>query len=478
MKPIFKNLFCTGLAAWGCLSAGSPAWADPVPSPEDIKLPGFNRQRPSAVTYTIKNYSVSGNTSVSARSAAVVKDVLPNGLVCLNAEEPGSDMVVIDWLVRCGVSQEGSNLQGYNGLILQILNNRISEDSGDDVTEITGSMVDDGPSQDFSRLSITASPANAMFMLRRLCRAAAQDSFTEEEVERARQDTLNRMGDSGGTNGELYSIFLSCFYQLHPYKRTPQAVPVILKRATAADITDYYRKNFTPDRTVITAAGKINGRTVFETVREHLSKARPAAEKIMEVQWEPHASEREVYLYSSSELAWVLLGYQAPPLLSSDYAAMKVVYGVLGAGLSSRLWMELREKRGLAYEVGARYPELLGPSHLLCNVVTKPTSAGVARRRMLAEVKRLREEGITQNELDEAKEKLLGMYLLERESLSGRALHLGMAELSGLGFNADALFVQELQRVTTDDVKRAAERYLIEPTLIVARPGGRLYFDW
>ena len=198
----------------------------------------------------------------------------------------------------------------------------------------------------------------------------------------------------------------------------------------------------------------------------------------MEVQWEPQASEKEVYLYSQSELAWVLLGYQAPSLQSSDYAPMQVIYGALGAGLSSRLWTQLRENRGLAYEVGARYPELLGPSHLLCHVITKPSSVGIARRRMLAEIDKLKKDGMSELELAETKEKLLGMYLLERESMSGRALHLGMAELSGAGYESDARKLQELQRVTVADVKRVANEYLREPTLIMARPGGRFYFDW
>ena len=80
--------------------------------------------------------------------------------------------------------------------------------------------------------------------------------------------------------------------------------------------------------------------------------------------------------------------------------------------------------------------------------------------------------------LEYTKEKLLGMYLLERESMSGRALHLGMAELSGAGYESDARKLQELQRVTVADVKRVANEYLREPTLIMARPGGRFYFDW
>lgn len=476
MPKIFtKIMVCFMLTV--CLSLAAYAEGGEDKGLKLPSLPNFNR--PSSATYKIDNFSISGSSAISASASAVKKHVLPNGLVCLTLEAPNENLVVLDYLVRCGVSQEGSNLQGYNFLILKMLNNRISDDDeGDDVVEITGTLVDDGASSDYSRLSITTSPVNYMFMLRRLCKAVANPNFSEAELNRAREQTLNRMGEGGGTSDQLYDIFLSCFYRLHPYKRSPQVVPVILKRATAADVSDYFKNNFTSDRTVITAAGRLNGQKVREEVALNCSAMVPAKEKILEVQWEPQASEKEVYLYSQSELAWVLLGYQAPSLQSSDYSAMQVIYGALGAGLSSRLWTELRENRGLAYEVGARYPELLGPSHLLCHIITKPGSVGIARRRMLSEINKLKKEGMSELELTETKEKLLGMYLLERESMSGRALHLGMAELSGAGYESDARKLQELQRVTVADIKRVANQYLKEPTLIMARPGGRFYFDW
>ena len=168
-------------------------------------LPSYNR--PTSATYKIDNLSLSGTSAASAATKKKKKYVLPNGLACLTLEAPSENLVVLDYLVRCGVSQEGSNLQGYNFLILKMLNNRISDDSeGDDVVEITGTLVDDGASADYSRLSITTSPVNYMFMLRRLCKAVSNPNFSEAELQRAREQTLNRMGEGGGTSDQLYDI--------------------------------------------------------------------------------------------------------------------------------------------------------------------------------------------------------------------------------------------------------------------------------
>lgn len=445
---------------------------------QGLPYPVSNSKAESSKTYTIGNYGLSGSSSLFTHSL-VNRNVLSNGFVCLTLEIPEKNLVCFEYLVRCGVSQEGSNLQGFNNLILKMLSDRITADSeNDDVVEITGSVVEDGASQDFCRISIVTAANNGAFMLRRLCRAVSQGEFSSEEVERARKSILGIVGESSGTSGRLYDIFLSAFYRLHPYKRSTQSVPVILKRLTAEEVNAYYRKNFTSDRSVLTAAGKFNVKNTLDTVKEYCQKLKPSSEKIIEVQWEPQAVEKEVYLYSQSELAWVLVGYQAPELQSPDYPAMQIIYGALGAGLSSRLWTELRENRGLAYEVGARYPDLVGPSHLLCHVITKPTSAGVARRRILSEIERLKKEGMSREELEETKEKLAGAFLAERESLSGRALHLSMAELAGAGGDSEASYLKNLQAVTSEDIKRVADKYLREPTIIIARPGGRLYWDW
>lgn len=430
-------------------------------------------------TYKLDNYSIPGQTNNLTSSGLVKRTVLPNGLVILVQESNYEDIVAIEVLARCGLSQEGSNLQGYTNLVLQILEERIAADAdGSDAVEITGSVVQSEATPDYARLSLVTTSTYSSQLIKRLCSALTKREFSSQEVEKQKKRVLDVIDNSGGAFAQLYEIFLANFYRYHPYKRTNKGVAAVIRRATAEDVSAFYQHCFVADRMVVSVSGKVMPTTIVSNLTKQLSSLVPVQENLVEVQWEPQAVEREVYLSASSSVAWVVLGYPAPEMLSVDYAPMQVVYGALGDGLSSRLWTELREKRGLAYELGATYPDLIGPSHLLCYIVTRPTSVGEARRRIIAEVRNMRENGVTQKELEETKRKLLGNYLLRRETNTGRALSVACAELSGAGFEADNRFVRDLQAVSTQDVQRVANKYLTEATLIVARPGGRLYFDW
>ncbi|MCR5661030.1 MAG: insulinase family protein [bacterium] len=429
-------------------------------------------------TYKLGTYSLPSQSRQVFTQSSVTRTMLANGMSILVQELPYDNTAAIEVLIKCGLSQEGSNHQGLTGFILEILSDRITRDaSGDDIAEMTGSSVETEATPDYARISVKLLAGNTNLLIDRIAAAFSQRSFNNEEIERARRRLLTALEGGQGAHGQLYDLFLSNFYRYHPYKRTTKGSPAIIKRADAQELASFFNEFFVPNKMVFVISGDVNSAACAKRVSAGFSALTPCKDNTIEVQWEPKASEKEIYLSTSSNLAWVFLGYPAPEMQSADYAAMKIVYAALGQGLSSRLWYELRETRGLAYELGALYPDLYGPSHMLCYIVTKPASVGEARRRMIGEVKRMRDQGMGQAELNETKNKLIGDYLLHRESNSGRALHFAAAELAG-GYEADLRFLSDLDRVTVDDVNKAAKKYLDKATLIVARPGGRMYFDW
>jgi predicted Zn-dependent peptidase len=84
---------------------------------------------------------------------------------------------------------------------------------------------------------------------------------------------------------------------------------------------------------------------------------------------------------------------------------------------------------------------------------------------------------VGQVELDESRRKVVGNYLLERETNSGKAFHLALSESAGVGFEFEAAFLKEVESVTPAEVLEVAKKYLDNCTLIVARPPGRIYWD-
>ena len=168
--------------------------------------------------------------------------------------------------------------------------------------------------------------------------------------------------------------------------------------------------------------------------------------------------------------AQVLVGFLAPPVTHPDYAAMRVLAAVLGGGASSRLFVELRDRRGLAYSTGVMTTNRTGPALFLPYLGTAPANAEAAGAGVLAEVNRLRQDRVEERELARAKAWLLGNIAMDRRTSARHAWYLAFFELVGGGWNWPERFARAVDAVTIDDLSRVADRYLAQPTVVVLRP--------
>jgi predicted Zn-dependent peptidase len=167
----------------------------------------------------------------------------------------------------------------------------------------------------------------------------------------------------------------------------------------------------------------------------------------------------------------VLIGFLAPPVSHADYAAMKVLASALGGGMSSRLFIELRDRRGLAYSTGASYPSRVGPSYLLAQLGTAPANAQLAEEGMRAEIERVRRDGIAEGDLQRAKTYLLGQFTMDRRTNARLAWYAAFFEIMGVGQDFPEAYRRAVEQVTAADVRRVAAAYLATPTIVrVGRP--------
>ncbi len=167
----------------------------------------------------------------------------------------------------------------------------------------------------------------------------------------------------------------------------------------------------------------------------------------------------------------VMLGYLTPEVLHPDYAAMKLLNTYLGNGLSSRLFVELREKRGLAYDVSALYPTRIDSSQFVVYMGTAPENSQIALEGLRSEVERLTQMTLSDEELETSKNKMLGQYALGKQTNSQIAQILGWYEILGLGIEFDEKFQADIAAVTVEEVQMAACRYFIEPYISLVGPG-------
>ena len=163
---------------------------------------------------------------------------------------------------------------------------------------------------------------------------------------------------------------------------------------------------------------------------------------------------------SSTQTAWIMLGWQTSGIMSEkDYATLQVIDSLLGSGMSSRLFIDLREQEGLAYQLGSGYsPHALRGSFVMY-IGTNPATVDKAKEGLFAEIKKLKTEYVGDKELKDAKEKLIGNYIIGLETNLDKASNIGGYETLGVGYEFKDRYENLINSISDTDIIEVANKY-------------------
>jgi zinc protease len=173
----------------------------------------------------------------------------------------------------------------------------------------------------------------------------------------------------------------------------------------------------------------------------------------------PPPERARVYRQLPKQQAHLVIGFPGITLGDPDRLPLEVLSTIL-SGQGGRLFVELREKRGLAYRVSAFSIEGLDPGYFAVYVATSPDKLAVAEERILVELERIRERRVAPAELARARRYLAGSHDISLQRRSSLASSLAFNEVYGLGWDAHTRYARAMEEVTADDLVRVAQRFL------------------
>lgn len=394
--------------------------------------------------------------------------VLENGLIILIVENPVADIVAARMFLRSGSLREVPEQAGLTHLLAAVLTKGTTQRSARAIAESVesvGASLSVDASTDYFALNlktVTADFANILALAAELLRSP---TFPEPEVELERRLTLQAIR-SQQEQPMMVAVeqLRQVMYQNHPYALPSLGTSATVSRLQQADLLHYHQTYFRPDNLVLSIAGRVTPAEVTTLVKQVFGdwQAPSAALPPLQLPVVTSLPQQRVTIQQTQQ-AIVMLGYLAPSVWSANHATLKVLSTYLGSGLSSRLFMELREKRGLAYDVSAFYPTRFDTSYLALYMGTAAENTEIALEGLEAEVNRLWEAPLAAEVLDVAKNKLLGQYALGKQTNAQIAQILGWYEILGLGISYDLQFQTNIAAVTAEAVYEAAGRYLTAP---------------
>jgi predicted Zn-dependent peptidase len=266
----------------------------------------------------------------------------------------------------------------------------------------------------------------------------------------------------------------------HPLGRPIGGTPETIRAVGRDRVFDHYRRWYRPDELVVTAAGGLDHDEVCRLVLDALERsgwdlpegAAPAPRR-SHVYTGAGIDEGEHRLSRPVEQASVLVGGRSMHTLDPDRFALAVMNSALGGGMSSRLFQEVREKRGLAYNTYSFSAAYSDVGYFGLYAGCSPQRSAAVAELMVGELERIAEHGITAEELDRARGQLSGGTVLGLEDTGSRMSRLGRAELvTGEFVDLDGA-LDRLRRVTGEQVQAVARRLAQSPrATIVVGPDG------
>ncbi len=419
--------------------------------------------------------------TASSRQAAA-RYVLENGLTVIIKENPASDLVVTEALVRAGPRVEEPRQAGITFFVRAMLPRGTQRRSGAEIAqaiESVGGRLGGGTGADFTALYTITTSRHVDVGMDLLADLLTDARFDAQDVETQRRVSLSRIGQSGDQPlQQAIDLFTTALYPYHSYAQSVLGTSESVGALSRDDLVSFYREYFTAPNIVLVVAGNLpqeaaldKARRAFARLRADPPPRRTGWLRAVERALAPAPSApQEVRQIRAVSAAWIALGYLTVAAGHRDFPALRVLNSILGEGQSSRLFVEIREKRGMAYQVGSSLPIRAGPGYIRLSAGTDPPNLSAVVAGMLREVDRLRTDAPPPDEIEKARRGIIGRYALAHEDLEAQAFYPGWYEVLGVGFEYDQQFPALVARVAPGDVLRVARRYLNNHVLAVVAP--------
>lgn len=418
--------------------------------------------RSLGVAAALPMLSIGGGTPARA-ATRIQRLVTPGGIELWFVQDATVPLVAMEYAFAGGAAQDPADKPGVSHMVAELLD----EGAGDlDANAFHGRLerraiqMSFGTARDYFRgsLRLLKEDRDEAFDLLRL--ALNEPRFDAKAVERIRAQIVSGLRRESTTPNALASrAFFKLAYPDHPYGRpsggTLESVPTI----QGAELHSYKRRTLARDQLKIAVVGDIDGDTLGRLIDRTFGTLPAKAELAPVAEVTPIAPPKRLNVALDVPQTVVMFGAAALKRSDPDFMTSYVINHVLGGGgLSSRLYREVREKRGLVYSISESIIWMSHSSMLVGATATRADRAEATIATLEKEIARMGEAGPTQTELDEAKSYLKGSQMLALDTSAKIAAVLVQYQLDNVGIDYIERRNGLIDAVTLDNARRVAQR--------------------
>jgi zinc protease len=397
--------------------------------------------------------------------------VLNNGIVLLTSEQRALPMVSIELLIDAGSRQEPASQAGLANLTSKLLTYGTRKRSATQISEtldFMGASLATGAGEDVATVSMTILKKDLSAGIELLAEILTQSNFPQPEIDRQKQAVIAsiraREEDPGALAG---TAFAAALFPKSPYGRPVEGTEASVKTIQQKNLQDFFARNYRPNRAIIAVVGDVAESEIAQALTRAMkgwTKGTPGTKPQSPLEI---GKPQNVQVNKDLTQANIVLGHNGVVRGNSDYYAIQVMNYILGGGgFSSRAMDSIRNERGLAYSVYSYFGAEKSHGSFQFVMQTKNETAVEAIRIAKEELRRMREQPVTDQELNDAKDYLIGSFPLRFDTNRKVAGFLSQVEYYELGLDYPERYADLIRNVTRDDVLRVAKQYLRPEELV------------
>jgi zinc protease len=413
--------------------------------------------------------------SIHIPERSVDHTIFSNGTTMLYAPNPYNRIVAVRICSRLASRNESREKAGMANLCLRLLSTGTEHSTEEEISERlerNGAHYKAEAGKDVSFIDLLTTVDFVRHDIDTIMETIEHPTFHADKIEREKE--IARMNILEQDDSHLtYTVrnFRQHYYGHHAYGwPSIGLIDTLEDIGRDEDILPFAKAAFDPAQLVVTVVGGTHENGVAEIIRDAFGSrsarnagplAQPGPAR-MAVK-----SNEDMILHRESESEYIVMGYPGCGINDDAAIAMRLLSAILGGSMDSRLFREIRDKRGLCYQVGSSYSPQHELSPFLLYIVTSPENREEAVACAEAEINRLKEELVGDEELERVKTFMNGTYVMSMESNMGQVSRYAAYEMAGLGWNYINEFPGKINAVTPGQLRDIAREFFTHRLLTI-----------
>ncbi|MBR2526306.1 insulinase family protein, partial [bacterium] len=414
--------------------------------------------------YLVLLFVIICGTSVFASDYNVYK--FHNGHTVIIKQVSSNPIVIIDTWIKTGSINENDKNNGVSHFLEHLFFKGTEKNplgTFDKLIESKGGVTNAATSKDFTHYYIKIPSKDFDLALNLHADMLLNPAIPQAEMDRERMVVIEEIAkDKNSPNDLVYDNLNELIYKVHPYKRQVIGTKEIIENITRDEIFDYYKKHYSPENMVTIVVGDVDPDKTAEKIERAFTISPRKLEKPCYKKEPPITTQRIKEEKFDCNSAYMMIGFRGTNAVHKDEFALDILATILGDGRSSRFYQNIKDKKQLANSISASNGSFKDDGVFYISTNFKPENKEELKQAIFDEIQKIQKNGVTDDEVERAKNIIERDTHYSRESVSNVAMEMGYTTvLTGNPKDYDN-YLEGIKKVTKEEVLRVARHYLAE----------------